>query len=94
MGVWVLGIEADGGMSNKDGQSFDQLPFNPTWAGVEATDWQGCPIPFVGAVSACPDGGTITAPGVPTIRQKQTMFGYNVGDRCGICARLRLVDQV
>ena len=112
MGVWVFGIEADGGMSNKDGQSFDQLPFNPTfvhqtaerwtttvrgrlgyavdkwlffvtggasWAGVEATDWQGCPIPFVGAVSACPGGGTITAAGVPTIQQKQTMFGYNVG---------------
>jgi outer membrane immunogenic protein len=38
-GVWVVGFEADGGMSNKDGQHFDLPPFNPNFVNQTTERW-------------------------------------------------------
>ncbi len=38
-GVWVFGIEADGGVTNKDGQHFDNPPFNPTYVSQTTERW-------------------------------------------------------
>jgi outer membrane immunogenic protein len=124
-GVWVFGIEADGGVINKQGQANDQFPFNPqfvhqtnerslttlrgrigyaadkwlfyatggaAWATVEATAWDGCSVAAsgVGGALVTPGCGAaivgpalvpaaITAAGVPSIHDKQTMVGYAVG---------------
>jgi outer membrane immunogenic protein len=118
-GVWVLGIEADGGMANKEGQANNIAPiFDPrfvnqtserttttvrarlgyavdkwlfyvtggaAWATVDATSWFGCATVITPA-GGCPGVAAVaglfpavTAAGIPTIRQKQTMFGYSVG---------------
>jgi outer membrane immunogenic protein len=38
-GFWVFGIEADGGISNKDGQHFDNPPFNPDFVSQTTERW-------------------------------------------------------
>jgi len=38
-GVWVFGIEADGGPTNKDGQHLDAPPFNPDFVSQTTERW-------------------------------------------------------
>jgi outer membrane immunogenic protein len=38
-GVWVFGIEGDGGVTNKDGQAHDLSPFNPIYVSQTTERW-------------------------------------------------------